>query len=261
MLHWFEHRQVYHPDPLLRASAAQLGRPFRDLWLRTADALDLNAWFFPAPANSPRRALALLLCHGNGGNISYNLLLYQALLGHGLNLLVFDYRGYGLSHGHPSEPGTYADAQAAYRWLRSNSFAPCHILAYGESLGGGVAAELASREPLAGLILQSTFTSIPDLASELFPWLPTRWLASIHYDTIRTLRRLPLPLLLMHSRDDRLIPFHHAQSNFAAANPPKLLREIHGGHNDPLADPLAFAAALDTFLRLLDTTPPHTPAP
>jgi fermentation-respiration switch protein FrsA (DUF1100 family) len=107
-------------------------------------------------------------------------------------------------------------------------------MAYGESLGGGVATELALREPVGGLILQSTFTSVPDLGAELFPWLPVRLIGKIRYETRRKLPRLTVPLLILHSRQDELIPFAHAQKNFAAAHEPKLLREISGGHNDGL---------------------------
>ena len=106
------------------------------------------------------------------------------------------------------------------------------MVAYGESLGGGVAAELALREPLSGLILQSTFTSVPDLGAELFPWLPVRWIGRIRYDTQSKLPRLTVPVLILHSREDELIRFRHAEKNFAAAHQPKQLREIKGGHND-----------------------------
>src|SRR5262249_52582451 len=146
-----------------------------DVYFETADNVRLNGWFFPAGTNSPRAALAVLVCHGNAGNISHRLELCRALLATGVSVFVFDYRGYGRSKGRPSEEGTYRDAQAAYRWLQEKGFAGSNILAYGESLGGGVAAELALRERLGGLILQSTFTSIPDIGAELFPWLPVRW--------------------------------------------------------------------------------------
>ena len=253
MLRWFEHSQVYHPDRILRATGAELGRPFEEVWFRTGDGLELNGWFFPADTNSPRKSLAVLICHGNGGNISYNLELCQVLLGTGANVLVFDYRGYGKSRGRPSEAGTYEDAQTAYRWLRNKGFAGRDILAYGESLGGGVASELALRETLGGLVLQSTFTSIPDIGAELFPWLPTRWLVRTRYDTVGKLPRLHLPVLVMHSRADELIRFHHGERIFAAANPPKLFCEIKGGHNEALADPGVFVAGLEQFLRLVET--------
>ena len=111
-------------------------------------------------------------------------------------------------------------------WLQSRGFAPGQILVLGKSLGGGVASELALREPIGALILQSTFTSIAEIGADLYPWLPVRWLHHIHYDTLSKLPRIRAPILILHSRGDRLISFRHAERNFAAANAPKALIEI-----------------------------------
>jgi fermentation-respiration switch protein FrsA (DUF1100 family) len=251
MLAWFEHSQIYHPDRNLVATGAQLGRPFQDLLFQAEDGVQLHGWFFPADNNSPRSALAFLLCHGNAGNISHRLDTAQALLTAGVNVLLFDYRGYGRSQGYPSEEGTCRDAQAAFHWLRDKGFAGRDIIAFGESLGGGVAAELALREPIGGLILQSTFTSMPDIGAEVFPWLPVRLLARIRYETCRKLPRIKVPVLIMHSRGDELIGFHHGEKNLAAANEPKLLWEIAGGHNAPLTDPKRFIAGVEKFLQFM----------
>ena len=251
MLRWFEHSQVFHPDRRLDATGAALGRPFEDVLFKASDGIELNGWFFPASTNSQRQHLAVVVCHGNAGNISHRLDLSIALLATGVNVFVFDYRGYGRSQGRPSEEGTYRDAQAAYDWLRQKGFPGTNIIAFGESLGGGIAAELASREPVGGLVLQSTFTSIPDMGAELFPWLPVRWLGTIRYDTRSKLPRLHVPVLVMHSPTDELIRFHHSQSNFAAANEPKLFWELKGEHNDPLADAQHFIAGMEKFLALL----------
>ncbi len=251
MLRWFEHSQVFHPSRRMDATGAELGRPFEDVFFKASDGVQLNGWFFPASTNSHRRHLAVLVCHGNAGNISHRLDTCVALLSTGVNVLVFDYRGYGRSQGRPSEEGTYRDAQAVYAWLLQKGFAGTNIIAFGESLGGGVAAELAVREPVGGLVLQSTFTSIPDMGAELFPWLPVRWLAKIRYDTRSKLPRLHVPVLVMHSPADELVRFRHSQANFAAANEPKLFWELRGDHNNPLADPQHFIAGLEKFLRLV----------
>lgn len=251
MLRWFEHKQVYHPDRVLKATGAELGRPFENVFFEANDGVRLNGWFFAASPGSLQRSMAALVCHGNGGNISLGLELCSALLELGLSVFLFDYRGYGRSGGHPSEEGTYLDAQAAHHWLRSKGFDGADILAYGESLGGGVAAELALREPTAGVVLQSTFTSIEDIGAELFPWLPVRWLHRIRYDTRGKLPRLHAPVLVMHSPDDRLVRFHHAQENFAAANEPKLFWELRGEHNQPLSDRNRFLQGIRALLKLL----------
>jgi hypothetical protein len=251
MLRWFEHSQVYHPDRVLTATGAELGRPFEDVLFKTSDEVGLHGWFFPANTNSARAYLAVVVCHGNAGNIGHRLDTCAALLATGANVFIFDYRGYGRSQGRPSEEGTYRDAQAAHAWLRKKGFAGPSIVAFGESLGGGVAAELAVREPVGGLVLESTFTSIPDIGAELFPWLPVRWLSTIRYDTRRKLPRLHVPVLVMHSPADELVGIHHGQANFAAANEPKLFWELRGDHNSPLADPKHFIVGVEKFLSLL----------
>src|SRR5438067_10159418 len=123
MLRWFEHSQVYHPDRVLLATGAELGRPYEDVFFKTSDGLKLNGWFFPADPDSPRAHMAFLLCHGNAGNISHRLETCRALLETGAAVFSFDYRGYGRSQGRPTEEGTYLDAEAAHEWLERKGFA------------------------------------------------------------------------------------------------------------------------------------------
>lgn len=255
LLRWFEHAQVYHPGRELDAPGMAASRPFEEVFFKTSDGVELNGWFFPALTNSARAPLAALICHGNGGNISHRADLYRALRKAGVTVFAFDYRGYGRSQGRPGEAGTYLDAQAAHQWLvRKGS---PNIIAYGESLGGGIASELCLREKVCGLILQGTFTSIPDIGAEMFPWLPVRRLGKIKYDTHSKLPRLQMPVLVMHSRADELAPFHHAEKNFAAANEPKLFWEIPGGHNDALEEPDVFLEGIEKFLQLIETSSVH----
>jgi fermentation-respiration switch protein FrsA (DUF1100 family) len=252
VLRWFEHSQVYHPWRELEATPVELGRPFEDVRFKANDGVELHAWFFPTATNSPRANLAFLICHGNAGNISHRLGLCEALLATGAGVLVFDYRGYGESHGRPSEEGTYRDAQAAYQWLRQKGFRGEKIIVFGESLGGGVASELALRETVGGIVLQSTFTSVPDIGAELFPWLPVRWLSTIKYDTRGRLPRLKVSVLVMHSRADDLIGFHHAEKLFAAANEPKLFCELRGAHNDAHWEQAELGEGIERFLRMVE---------
>jgi fermentation-respiration switch protein FrsA (DUF1100 family) len=247
MLRWFEQRQVYFPSRRMDARPRQLGRPFEDVFIPVERGQRVNAWYFPAQmASRP----VMLVCHGNAGNISDRLDLASLLLEAGAGVLLLEYRGYGCSDGKPSEENTYRDAQAAYHWLRAKGLPGTSIIAYGESLGGGVAAELALREKVGGLILQSTFTSIPDVGAELFPWLPVRLVSTIKYNTRAKLPRMRVPALILHSRQDDLIAFHHAEENFAAANEPKFLRELRGGHNDTLwASRPQMLAAVREFLQ------------
>src|SRR5581483_7246764 len=142
MLRWFEHNQVYHPSRVMDATGAELGRPFEDVYFDSEDGVQLNGWFFPG-----NTSLVVLLCHGNGGNISHRLEMADALLTTGVSVFLFDYRGYGRSRGHPSEEGTYRDGIAAYQWLRQRGFDGKHILLFGESLGGGVGQPPYLRRP------------------------------------------------------------------------------------------------------------------
>lgn len=249
MWRWFEHSQVYHPSRNMAGTGAELGRPFENVFFETSDGVKLNGWYFPATTNSSDTPVTLLICHGNAGNISHRLGLCRLLLDMQANVFVFDYRGYGLSEGHPTETGTYGDATAAFQWLQRRGCK--QIIVYGESLGGAVAAEVCLHERASGLILQSTFTSIVDIGKEFFPWLPVRWLSTIHYDTLSKLPRIHAPVLVMHSRVDGLIPFRHGERNFAAANEPKLFWEISGGHNDSLLDEARFRKGIAKFLDLV----------
>ena len=254
LLRWYEQRQVYHPSREMDASGKELKHPFEDIFFKTVDGVELNAWFYPANKSSPRSDVVMLICHGNAGNISNRLDLCGALIETGVAIFAFDYRGYGRSAGQPSEEGTYLDAQAAHQWLTRKGFNK--IIAYGESLGGGIASELCLREKTCGLILQGTFTNILDIGRELFPWLPVKLINTIKYDTCAKLPRLRIPVLVMHSRADELIGLHHAKNNFAAANAPKIFCELEGEHNEPLALRTEFIDGIEKFLQLLESQKP-----
>lgn len=251
LFRWFENSRVYHPSRHLDATGKELGGAFEDVFFKASDGTELNGWFYPPETSSRCADVAFLNCHGNGGNIGDRLGLYRAMLETGPGVFSFDYRGYGRSRGNPSEEGTYLDAQAAYRWLRQKGFAARNIIAYGESLGGGIASELCLREETGGLILQSTFTSLPDIGAELYPYLPVRWVGRIKYDTRGKLPRIKVPVLVMHSRDDDLIGFRHSERNFAAANGPKFFCELQGGHNDPAWEAPEFGGAVRKFLEVV----------
>lgn len=253
MLRWFENSQVYIPSREIGATPDQFGIAWEEVRLETEDRTPLHGWFMPGRPGTAGTRRVLLFFHGNAGNISHRLDYYRAWLELGLGVLAVDYRGYGRSGGRPSESGTYQDAQAAYDWLSRRGFAAHQIIVLGKSLGGGIAGELAAREPVGGLILQSTYTSLPDLGAELFPFLPVRWLATIRYDTLGKLGRIRAPILVMHSRSDSLVRFHHAERNYAAANAPKLMWELAGDHNETLlTDRVRYLEGLNRFLAMLD---------
>ena len=253
---WFEHANVYHPNKVLDGSPADDGLPFEDVIVTTSDAVKVHGWFIPAPTNSPRAGFVVLVSHGNAGNISHRTTLAGLLRRHGVAVLLYDYRGYGRSEGRPSEDGTYRDALAFHGWLKQRGFAPEKILSYGESLGGGIASELARREKVGGLILQSTFTSIPDVGAELFPFLPVRLISTIRYATRERLPQIHVPVLVVHSAQDEIIGFSHAEKNFAAANEPKLLVTLTGSHNGGLFEnEELFHDGMEKLLKLAGAPP------
>lgn len=220
---------VYFPQTAreIAATPAALGLPYEDVSIATADGETLHAWWVPAAR--PRGAVLLL--HGNAGNISHRIDYAQMFRSLDYGTLLVDYRGYGRSTGKPSEEGTYRDAEAAWQWLAGRGVAGREIVLFGESLGGGVASWLAARERPRALVLASSFTSIPDLGAEVYPFLPVRRMSRFSYDTLERLSSIGAPVLVIHSPDDEIIPFAHGKRLYAAAREPKAFLEVSGGHN------------------------------
>lgn len=253
----FQSRLLYLPEMPSRALMADpgaLGLDYQDVALQTDDGVALHGWYVPAPG--ARRAL--LFFHGNAGNISHRLDSIRIFHDLGLDVLIIDYRGYGRSEGSPSEQGTYRDAQAAWRYLiEERGMDPGQIVMFGRSLGAAVAAWLAARHPPGALILESAFRSVPAMAAELYPWLPVRWLARLRYDTEAYVSRVQAPVLVIHSREDEIVPFAHGQAIHEAAGEPKSLLRLRGGHNDGfMVSADAYRAGLAEFLRRLPAPPP-----
>jgi len=226
----FQSRLVYFPEVgrALVATPRAAGLDFEEVRL-TADDATLYGWW--VPANAARGAVLVL--HGNAGNISHRLEYLTMFNRLGYATLIVDYRGYGRSSGTPSEDGTYRDGEAAWRHLTEiRKFAPRDIVVFGESLGGGVATWLALQHPPRALVLASTFTSAPDLGAQVYPWLPVRWLARIEYGNRARIGQIAAPVLIAHSKGDDIVPFSHGQALFDAAREPRQFLELRGGHND-----------------------------
>jgi len=225
-------RKVYLPDLPSRelgASPADIGLPFDNVWLHTDDGLRLHAWYVPAVGE---RATVLYF-HGNSGNISQRLDSVRIFHDLKLSVLLFDYRGFGRSEGRPSEEGTHRDALAAWKYLaQQRRVASQRLVILGRSLGASMAAWLASQRPAAALVVESTFTSVPDLAAELLWWLPARRLVRFQYATRDYLAAVHCPVLVAHSPDDEIIPYRHGEALFAAASEPKQLLRLRGNHED-----------------------------
>ena len=220
---------VFAPNRTLDRTPEDLGIPFRSPELSTSDGVRLSAWLLAA--DEPRGAL--VFCHGNAGNISDRIEAARVFRNMGLSVLLFDYRGYGASNGSPSEDGLYLDAEAAFDYLvEREGFAPEKIAVYGESLGGGVAVHLARHRRVACTITESTFTSIPELGAEIYPWLPVSILARIRFDNAAKVGDLSAPYMIVHSETDRTIPFSHAEQLRERADPSSEFLITGGDHND-----------------------------
>ncbi len=224
---WFERTNVWIPRSTFVAQPATVGLKHEDVYFETSDGVRLHGWYIPA-----KEAVAsMLFMHGNGGNLSYRVESLRQFHSINLNVFIFDYRGYGKSGGWLSEQGTYIDAQAAYEWLK-NKTTELPIILFGRSLGGAIAADLGTKVEADALIVESCFSSIPDIGAEIFPILPVRWISAIQYDAKNKIKNVNMPVLVVHSRDDTLIPYHHGKTIYENAPEPKKMMNIQGGHNE-----------------------------
>lgn len=241
---------LYFPETgrTIIATPDNVGLSYESVKIFSVDGETLRGWFVPAPAATG----TVLFFHGNAGNISHRMEYLSMFHGLGYNTFIFDYRGYGNSSGAPSEQGTYQDAQAAWRYLtEERSIPPGRIILFGESLGGAIAAWLAAREKPGLLVLASAFTSVPDIAAKLYPFLPVRLLSRFEYNTLESLKSVTCPVFVAHSPDDEIVPFAQGQALYEAAPGPKQFLELQGGHNDGfIFMRKEWAGAMDEFIRV-----------
>ncbi len=224
---WFERSNIWMPRAKFLATPEVAGLEYQDVFFETEDGKRLHGWYIPC--KNP--IASLLFCHGNGGNISYRTESLRQFNSLNVNVFIFDYRGYGKSSGWLTEQGTYKDAQAAYQWLKDTE-PSLPLFIFGRSLGANIAADLATKVNAAGLIYESGFNSVQDLGEEIFPFLPVRLITKYKYNALDKIKHINMPLLVIHSPDDEIAPFHHGQKTFDAALAPKQFLQISGGHND-----------------------------
>lgn len=241
----FQNRLVFFPSREVDAKPSDAGLDFEDVDFDRPGA-KLHGWFVPAA--DPR--FTLLYCHGNAGNISDRLESLKLLNSLGLSVFIFDYAGYGRSSGRPTEKGTYADARAAWRYLtETRGVSPDDIILFGRSLGGAIAIELATEVRPRAVILESCFTSAPELATRAYPWLPVKLLARIRYNSYARVDAIGVPKLFVHSTEDEVVPYGMGRRLFNRAVRPKQFVKIRGGHNDgPFVTGEKYVTALDAFL-------------
>ena len=231
LVYLFQARLLYLPeigrDVTTTPLAARL--PFEEVWLEIAPGGRAHGWYVP---HHDAKGVALIL-HGNAGSNAARIDWLRMFHDLGYASFIVDYRGYGRSPGVPSEEGTYEDARAAWDYLlRDRGWHPGAIVLVGESLGGPIAAHLAASVAPRALVLHSTFTSVPDLAAQIYWYLPVRWISRFRYDTRASLRRVSAPVLVAHSSGDDIVPYSHGRALYEAASGPKRFVEMQGGHND-----------------------------
>jgi len=240
-----ENRFVFHPRPSDAKNAAPLPPPLEDVELRTIDGIKIHARWCP----HPQAKGAVLYCHGNAGNLEYFGKVardFHASLDR--SVLIFDYPGYGRSDGKPNEAGCYKSAKAAYEWLTSRKgIAPERIVIAGESLGGGVAVQLASQSPHQALVLIRTFTSVPEVAKQSFVLASAPSIMVNRFESEKRIAECKSPIFIAQADKDRLIPFAQGERLRDACKAPVRFHVLRGlDHNDPL--PADFFAALRGFL-------------
>lgn len=231
----FRMTQLFCPtdEPLVSWKPEDYGIPpeqAEEVWFEADDGARLYGWYLRA--KNP--IASAVYCHGNTGNLTNPAFVMPHLLESGFNVLLFDYRGFGLSDGIATMSGVVADAVAAARF--HDRVRPLHLpsLLFGYSLGGAVAAQTIHRHPFDGLILQSTFTSLPEIARVSFPRLPVHWFAGRLFDTLASVQTLDVPLLVIHGTDDETCPVWMAKAIFdACSNSAKRIHIVEGGmHKD-----------------------------
>jgi fermentation-respiration switch protein FrsA (DUF1100 family) len=252
MAYLYQSRLIFLPDLPSRklvVTPDRVGLAYENVSLKTEDGVSLHGWYIPA--NKSR--YTLLFFHGNAGNISHRLESIQIFHELGLSVLIIDYRGYGNSDGRPTEAGTYRDARAAWQYLISErGLDEKNIILFGRSLGGAIAAQLATTVNPGGIIVESAFTSAEALAKTVYWYLPVKLLARIHYPTAEYISRITCPILVIHSRQDDIVPYRQGRQLFDLAPEPKRILELRGGHNEGFSVSIRdYVDGLGAFLKTL----------
>lgn len=249
LMYFQQPQMIFFPMSELYQTPADWGLEYEDVTLNTEDEVQLHGWYLPKRGSEH----VLLFFHGNAGNISHRRDSIQVFHRLGLNVLIIDYRGYGQSEGKPSEQGLYRDATAAWRYLtEEKGFDPENVIIFGRSLGGAVAAKLAARVQARGLILESTMSSAKDFARAVFKILSRLVVIRYDFNTAQHIQRVNYPVLVLHSPEDEIMPFHLGKKVYELANQPKHFVHMRGDHNAGfLRSQPEYQQELDSWLKTL----------
>ncbi len=228
----FQENLIYFPTKDIETTPKELGLDYEEIFFTTEDNVRLCGWWIPIK----QARGTIIICHGNAGNISHRLEKIRIFTNLRLNCFIFDYRGYGKSQGFPTEDGTYKDVLAAWKVLFDKGISLQEMVIMGRSLGGPIAAYLASQKHPKVLILEATFTNLPELGQHHYPFFPIKLLASISYPTEKYILQANCPILIVHSQNDNLVPFSFGKKLFEVAPKPKYFLAIRGDHNYGFTD-------------------------
>lgn len=243
---FFRNNLMFIPMRGVTSTPADSGLTYEDVRFAAADGTPLHGWFLPGSGRG-----TVLFCHGNAGNIGHRLDSLEIFHSLGLSVFLFDYRGYGKSDGSPTIEGVYSDLEGAWKHLtKVRGISPEEIVLFGRSLGGAVAAWGAEKYSPAGLILESTFTTLADAGRRHLFFLPVGLMVGNAFDTLSRMKNITCPVLVASSPDDEIVPGKHGLILYDAAGEPKAFLPLIGGHNDGfLLTGQPYIDGLDKFFR------------
>lgn len=236
---------IFYPIKEIEATPKEWGLFYEKVRIELADKTKISAWYLP----HPEATKTVLFFHGNGGNISHrgdSLYIFHKLK---LNVFIIDYAGYGESEGSPSEENLYQSAQAAWEYLLTEKKVDAeNIIIFGRSLGGAVAVDLAAKVKAGGIILESTFSSVRDVADIVSPVMSHLIYLRYSFDSLKKIKKVSSPVLLIHSPADEVIPFELGQRLFESIQSKKAFLQIKGGHNDGFMNSISsYMSAIGSF--------------
>ncbi len=213
----FQRNLLYHPMEN-NYFGDKLNVSVTKIKIKTQDNIELLSWYHNKDSNKYK---TILFLHGNAGSLENRIHKINHFKDMNVNFLIIAWRGFSKNKGSPTEKGLYKDARGAVEWLKSKGIEENDIIIYGESLGTGVAVEIAQNKNFAGVILESPFTSMVDAGKDKYPFLPVRLLLKDKYESDKKIKNVNSPILIMHGKVDKIVPFHMGKKMYELANEPK----------------------------------------
>ena len=217
LVYVFQEKLLYNPNEN-NYSNDKLEIKIEKVKIKTKDKIDLLAWYH---VKENKNYKTILFLHGNAGSLVNRIHKINKFKDININFLLLAWRGFSGNSGRPTEKGLYEDAESAVRWLESQGIKKSKIIIYGESLGAAVATEISQNKNFAGLILESPFTSMIDVGKNVYPFLPVKLLLKDKYESFKKIKNINIPILIMHGKDDKIVPFYMGQKMYELANEPK----------------------------------------